>query len=88
MIRKYGIVNPPHQGPPGPEGPPGPPGPAGARGPGGSRGEKGPAGELTAEWIAKFQDMEQRIKQLEDKLENKQKAAPYNPNLPPTIGGQ
>ena len=86
MIRKYGIVNP-QQGLPGPEGPQGatgPMGPEGQRGPGGSRGPQGPPG-LTDEWIAKFQEMEQRVKQLEDKLATKLQVV-HNPNLPPTIG--
>ena len=78
MIRKYGMVNPANQdkcgivgprgndGNDGADGPTGPTGPCGPRGPGGSRGAPGVG--ITDELISKIQDMEQRIKQLEDMI--------------------
>lgn len=54
MIRKYETVNPTNQGPVGPRGPVGPTGPPGAG--------------ITDELISKIQNMEERIKQLEDMI--------------------
>jgi len=95
MIRKFGSINPQgcagSQGPEGPAGPTGPAGPAGQRGPGGSRGPEGPAGPgVSNELISKIQDMEQRIKQLEDALNKQAEPTPVdkhilNPNLPRTV---
>ena len=92
MIRKFGIVNAQGSvgpcGADGPTGPAGPVGPVGPRGPGGSRGQPGPAGPgISDELLSKIQDMEKRIKQLEETIKNSAPKAVevLHPNLPPTI---
>jgi|APCry1669189000_1035189.scaffolds.fasta_scaffold49741_2 hypothetical protein len=95
MIRKFGLVSAQvssgpagADGPTGPAGPEGPPGPVGPRGPGGSRGAEGPPGPgISKELLTKIQDMETRIKQLEDTIKNsaKPKEEVIHSNLPPTV---